>query len=113
MFLSCCLQEDVDEKRTAGELLDQQVACDFAGGDVPASGHVFDETCGFGSVELFETKCVEQFEVTLRVVRCFEDLSTESGEHEGKTATSEDAQDFRPQHYCTVQVLGELGTVEH
>src|ERR1051325_7938751 len=103
VFLSCCLQKDVDEKRAAGKLLDQQIACDFACGHVLASRDVFDEARGFGRVELFETQSVEQFEVTLRLVRGLEDLAAQSGEHERKPATSEDTQNFRAQHHRTIQ----------
>src|ERR1051325_10957708 len=80
VFLTRRLQKDVDEKRAAGELLDQQIARDFARRHVLASRYVFYQTCGFGRVELFETKGVEQFEVTLRVVCGFEDLPPQSGE---------------------------------
>src|SRR5215211_5565846 len=44
---------------------------------------------------------------------CFEDLATQSRENEGKTAASEDTQDFRAQHHRAIQVLSELRAVEH
>ena len=59
MFLARCLQKDVDEKRAARELLDQQIACDLARRDLLAARDVFDELRGFGGVELFETQGVE------------------------------------------------------
>ena len=95
MILACCLQKDIDEKRAAGELLDQQIASDFARRYLLSARDVFDEFCGFRRFELFETKCVEEFEVTFRVVCCFEDLATQSGQNEGKTTASEDAQYLR------------------
>src|ERR1043165_7142924 len=78
-----------------------------------AARDVFHEARGLGGVELFETQGVELFEVGAGVVCGFEDLASQSREHERKTAASEDAQDFCAQHDRAVQVLGELRTVEH
>src|SRR5262245_30815372 len=46
-------------------------------------------------------------------MRCFEDLAAQTGEHEGKTAASEDTQDFCSQHDRAIQILSELRAVEH
>jgi hypothetical protein len=59
VFLARCLQKDVDEKRAAGELLDQQITRDLARRYLLAARDVFDEFRGFGCFELFETQCVE------------------------------------------------------
>src|SRR5262249_39495333 len=100
-------------KWAACKLLDQQIARDLARCDMLAPGDVFDESRGFGGIELFETQCIEQFEFTLRIVRGFENLTPQSGEYKGKTATTKDTQDFRAQHNRAIQVLSELRAVEH
>src|SRR5215204_3832325 len=80
-FLTCGLQKDVDEERTAGKLLDDQIACCFIGRDLLTTCDVFDEFFGSGWIELFETQDVQQLEVTFRVVSSLEDLAAESCEH--------------------------------
>ncbi len=82
MFLARRLQKDVDEKRTAGELLDQQIARDFARRYLLAACDVFDQFRGFGGVELFQTQGVEQFEVKLCIMRSFQDLATQPRQNE-------------------------------
>ena len=56
---------------------------------------------------------VEQLEVALCIMRGFEDLAAQTRKHKRKTATCEDSQYFRSQHYCAVQILSELRAVEH
>src|SRR5690242_12496927 len=53
------LQEDVDEKRTAGELLDHQIARGFARDDVLALSYMLHQRARFVCVELLQAKQVE------------------------------------------------------
>src|SRR5688572_5569343 len=105
-FLACCLQKAVDEKRAAGKLLNEQVTCRFACCNLLSSGNVLDQQSGFVGLELFEVKHVEQFEVALRVVCCLDDLTAQSGENEGKTSSSEHAQDLSSENNYTIQIVG-------
>src|SRR6185503_10045052 len=81
-FLTCRLQKDVDEKRTAGKLLHDQIACGFTRRDLLASRDVFYKFCCFGWSELFETQDVEPFEITFRGMSGFEDLAAQTCKHE-------------------------------
>src|SRR6185369_2375721 len=81
-FLTCRLQKDVDEKRTAGKLLHNQIACSFTRRDLLALRDVFHEFCCFGGSELFETQDVETFEITFRVMSGFEDLAAQTCKYE-------------------------------
>src|SRR6185295_14577887 len=80
-FLTCCLEIDIDEERTAGKLLHDQIAGGFTGCDLLSAGDVFHEFCCFGWGELFETKDVEPLEITLRIVSGFEDLPAQAREY--------------------------------
>src|SRR5690349_8589849 len=55
-FLAGRLQEDIDEKRTAGKLLDHQIARGFARDDVLPLRDVLDQRPRFVCVELLQTK---------------------------------------------------------
>src|SRR5215216_2740443 len=59
VFLTCGLQKDADEERTARELLHEQIARGFAGCDVLAARDVFYQTRCFGCVESFQAQGVE------------------------------------------------------
>ncbi len=50
------LEKGVDEKRTTGELLDQQISRCLTRDDVLSLGHLLHELCGFDRVELLETQ---------------------------------------------------------
>ena len=58
-----------------------QIARGFTRRDLLAPRDMFHEFRCFGGVELFETQHVEQFEIALCVMRGFEDLAAQSGEH--------------------------------
>src|ERR1041385_3424123 len=77
VFLTRCLQESADEKRTAGKLLYEQIACGFAGFNVLPPSDMFDQPSSFIRVQPFETQHVQKFKVALRIVRSFEDLTTQ------------------------------------
>src|SRR6185369_7659938 len=81
-FLTCCLEINVDEERTAGKLLHDQIAGGFTRCDLLSARDVLHEFCCFRWGELFETKDVEPLEVTLRIVSGFEDLTPQACEHE-------------------------------
>src|SRR5205085_9416133 len=82
VFLTCCLQEGADEKRTAAKLLYEEIPRGFTDCDLLAPSDMFDQLRGFVRVQWFESQHVEQLKVALRVVRGFKDLSTEAGKHE-------------------------------
>ncbi len=80
-FLTCCLEINIDEERTAGKLLHDQIARSFAGCDLLSARNVFHQFCCFGGGELFETQDIEALEITLRIVSSFEDLPAQAREH--------------------------------
>ncbi len=75
MSLASGLQECVDEKRTAGKLLNEQITRGFARCDLLAFRDVLDQQSGFLCIELFEVQHVEQFEVRLCIVGGFDELT--------------------------------------
>ena len=74
---------------------------------------MLDKQSRFSGVELFETQHVEKFEVALRVVRGFKNLTSQARENKGKLPATEHTQDFRSEHYGAVEILGELCAIEH
>src|SRR5215216_4460605 len=112
-FLACRLEINVDEERTAGKLLHDQIARGFACCDLLSARDVFHQFCCFGWSELLETKDVEALEITLRIVSGFKDLTAQTRQHKRKRATCKDAQYLGPQYDYAVQILGELRAVEH
>src|ERR1700741_3978708 len=79
MFLASRLKVNVDEERTAGKLLHDQIAGGFTRRYLLATCDMFDEVCCLCSVELFETQHVEQFEVAVGIVCGFEELAPQAG----------------------------------
>ena len=74
-FLPCGLEKDVDEERTAGKLLHDQIARGFTRRDLLTPRDMFHQFRSFGRIEFFEPEDVKPLEITLCIVCRFENLA--------------------------------------
>src|SRR5688572_88517 len=112
-FFACCLQEHVDEKRATTKLLDQHVSRHFADLHLLAVGHLLDEQRRFDSFQLHEVQVFKRVDIALGVAYGFKNLPPQTCQNVTNGASSKYAQDFSAQRHCSVQVLGQLCSVEH
>src|SRR5829696_1229413 len=56
---------------------------------------------------------VQQFEVTLSIVRRFEYLTAQACEDKREPSATEHSQYLRPEHDCAIEILRELCAIQH